>query len=186
MQIVDLKPEHTGYIQQIAEILVEGFREHWPTAWPDLDSAINEVHESFQPERLSRVALDESEKLVLGWIGAIPEYDDLVWELHPLIVRPAYQDQGIGRALVADLEQQLKERGALTLTLGTDDEDYQTSLGGADLYTNLWEQIKNIKNLRHHPYEFYQKLGFTITGVMPDANGIGKPDIFMSKRLIQE
>jgi hypothetical protein len=31
--------------------------------------------------------------------------------------------------------------------------------------------------------EFYQKLGYVIVGVIPDANGFGKPDIFMAKRL---
>jgi aminoglycoside 6'-N-acetyltransferase I len=39
-----------------------------------------------------------------------------------------------------------------------------------------------MKNLRGHPYGFYQKLGFSIVGVMPDANGFGKPDIYMAKR----
>jgi aminoglycoside 6'-N-acetyltransferase I len=58
-----------------------------------------------------------------------------------------------------------------------------TSLGGADLYRDLWQQIANIVNLKGHPYEFYMKLGYVITGVMPDANGHGKPDIYMGKRL---
>jgi aminoglycoside 6'-N-acetyltransferase I len=40
--------------------------------------------------------------------------------------------------------------------------------------------------LRRHPYEFYQKLGFIIAGVMPDANGRGKPDIFLSKRVAHD
>lgn len=43
--------------------------------------------------------------------------------------------------------------------------------------------FSHIRNLRDHPYEFYPKMGFAIVGVMPDANGIGKPDIFMAKRL---
>jgi aminoglycoside 6'-N-acetyltransferase I len=34
-----------------------------------------------------------------------------------------------------------------------------------------------------HPYEFYQKLGYVIVGVIPDANGPGKPDILMAKSL---
>lgn len=34
-----------------------------------------------------------------------------------------------------------------------------------------------------HPYEFYQKLGYSIVGVLPDANGFEKPDIFMAKRV---
>jgi len=32
-------------------------------------------------------------------------------------------------------------------------------------------------------YEFYQKLGFVIVGVMPDANSFGKPDIYLAKRV---
>ena len=34
-----------------------------------------------------------------------------------------------------------------------------------------------------HPFAFYRKLGFVLAGVLPDANGRGKPDIFMAKRL---
>jgi hypothetical protein len=40
-----------------------------------------------------------------------------------------------------------------------------------------------IQNLGHHPFEFYRKVGFTIVGLLPDANGFGKPDIFMAKRI---
>ena len=182
MQIIDLRPDNEQAVQQVAALLVEGFREHWPDAWPDMQSALDEVRESFGEDRISRVALDE-DGAVLGWIGGIPEYDGNVWELHPLVVSPARQQQGIGRALVADLEDQVRARGAYTLRLGTDDEDNQTTLSGVDLYPNPWEHIANIKNLRHHPYEFYQKLGFVIIGVMPDANGPGKPDIYMAKRI---
>jgi aminoglycoside 6'-N-acetyltransferase I len=84
---------------------------------------------------------------------------------------------------VADLEHQVSQRGALTLWVGTDDETGMTSLAGVDLYPNVWEHLAQIKNLRNHPYEFYQKLGFVIAGVIPDANGLGKPDILMAKRV---
>jgi hypothetical protein len=30
-------------------------------------------------------------------------------------------------------------------------------------------------------HQFYQRLGYTIVGVIPDANGPGKPDIVMTK-----
>ena len=52
-----------------------------------------------------------------------------------------------------------------------------------DLYPAPLSHVASIKNLRDHPYEFYQKVGFVIVGVMPDANGWGKPDIFMAKRV---
>jgi aminoglycoside 6'-N-acetyltransferase I len=119
---------------------------------------------------------------VLGWIGGQHSYA-LVWELHPLVVRVDQQGKGIGRALVADLEALVRERGGLTLTLGTDDDDDMTTLSGVDLYQDTWQHIASIRNLRGHPYGFYQKLGYTITGVVPDANGIGKRDILMAKQV---
>jgi hypothetical protein len=36
---------------------------------------------------------------------------------------------------------------------------------------------------RIRPYEFYQKMGFSLVGVMSDANGPGEPDIYMAKRV---
>jgi aminoglycoside 6'-N-acetyltransferase I len=168
-------------ICEIAAMLIEGFREHWPDAWATQDDAIEEVRESLEEDRISRVALDD-DGAVLGWIGGQHFYSE-VWELHPLVVRVAAQGRGIGRALVTDLEEQVRQRGGLTLTLGTDDQDDMTTLSGVDLYQDTWQHIANIRNLRGHPYEFYQKLGYTITGVVPDANGVGKPDILMSKRV---
>ena len=58
-----------------------------------------------------------------------------------------------------------------------------TSIGNVDLYPNVFEHLKNITNLKGHSFEFYQKLGYVIIGVIPDANGPGKPDILMAKRL---
>ena len=182
VQITDLRPGDEPKIQQVARLLVEGFKEHWPDAWPDLNSALQEVQESLVADRISRIAVGHSNQ-VLGWIGGIKHYDGNVWELHPLVVGTEFRRQGIGRSLVADLAAEAKNRGGIVLWVGTDDEDNQTTLSGINLYPNVWEHIAKIRNLRGHPYEFYQKMGFAIVGVMPDANGIGKPDIFMAKRL---
>jgi len=183
MQIIDLQPDDEAAIQQIARILVEAFKTHWPSAWPTLEAALAEVKESLGVDRISRAAI-AGDGTVLGWIGGIRMYDGHVWELHPLVVKPDCQGQGLGRALVVDLEGQVRARGGLTLWLGTDDEDNMTSLSGVDLYPNVLEHLTNIKNLRGHPYEFYQKLGFVIVGVAPDANGPGKPDIYMAKPIV--
>lgn len=180
MQITDV-PDDVNIQRQMAEALVLGFQVHW-NAWETTDEALAEI-QTILEKGLARVALDDEGKTVLGWIGGLPDYDGNVWELHPLVVHPLHQKRGIGRALVADFEQQVKQRGALAVRLGSDDEDNMTSLSGVDLYNNLWEKIANIQNLKRHPYEFYQKLGYSIIGVMPDANGRGKPDIIMGKRI---
>jgi aminoglycoside 6'-N-acetyltransferase I len=119
----------------------------------------------------------------VGWIGGISQYGGNVWELHPLVVHPEHRGTGIGRALVADLEQCVGERGGLTLWVGTDDEDQMPTLADVELYPNVIAHLANVRNLREHPYEFYRKLGFVMVGIMPDANGRGKPDIYMAKRV---
>jgi aminoglycoside 6'-N-acetyltransferase I len=182
MRIIDLDPNDQWTIDAAAGLLVEGFKEHWPRAWPDLAAALEEVREALEPGRIARVAVDDNGE-VSGWIGGIPQYNGNVWELHPLVVQPGLHRRGIGRALVRDLEQQVHVRGGLTITLGTDDEDDMTTLAGVDLYPDVWAHMAEILNLRGHPYEFYQKCGFVIVGVVPDANGLGKPDILMAKRV---
>ena len=182
MDILTLDPTDEHLIHQAAQLLVDAFREHWPEAWPTLDNAKKEVHEMLEAERICRIAVNEQGSL-LGIIGGIPQYDGNVWELHPLAVQRNMQGQGIGRALIEDFEEQVRQCNGLTITLGSDDEDNMTSLSNVDLYENTWEKIQNIRNLKGHPFEFYQKMGYVITGVVPDANGRGKPDIIMSKRV---
>jgi len=182
MNIVSLTADDETLIQQAAQILVEAFKVHAPAAWPTMKEGLEEVHGMLAPERILRAALD-ADGNVMGWIGGIEQYDGHVWELHPLVVKPGLQARGIGRALVSDFEELVRRRGGLTIILGADDEDDRTSLSNTDLYVNTWVKIANIRNLNGHPFGFYQKMGYVITGVVPDANGIGRPDILMSKRV---
>jgi aminoglycoside 6'-N-acetyltransferase I len=179
--MVDLRPDDQERIAEVAILLMDAFSVN-PDYCPDLEATLEEIGELFEPDCIARAAVDQH-GTVLGLIGGRPHYEGHVWEVHPLAVRPEHQLRGIGRALIADLEQCVRERGALTLWLGTDDEVDQTTLSGVDVYPNPLEHLARIRNLRGHPYEFYQKVGFVIVGVMPDANGWGKPDIYMAKRV---
>ncbi len=181
MRIIDLRADDESLIAQVAALLRESFA-FIPDWLPAHDDALAEVRESFAPDRISRVAVDESGNAV-GWIGGIPQYDGNVYELHPLAVKPDEQRRGIGTALVRDFEEQARQRGALTVTLGSDDEWGGTTLFGQDIYPDICAHIAAIRNLANHPYEFYQKCGYVIYGLVPDANGFGKPDILMAKRV---
>ena len=128
MQIVDLTPDQDDRIRQCANLMVEGFGDHWPNYVPDLATATKEVHDTFGDEWISRVAVDG--EAVLGFIGGNRQYNGYVWELHPLVVHAEHRGRGIGRALVADLEELVRARGATTLWLGSDDEALMTSAGG--------------------------------------------------------
>ncbi len=182
MRIVDLRPRDGKLVRQVAQLLVDGFREQEPNAFLDVKAALAEVRESFGPERLSRVAVERPGAAV-GWIGGIRVYRGRTWELHPLVIRPDRQRQGIGRALVRDVERRVVRRGATTIFLGTDDVDGRTRVAGIELYPDVLGHARRIRNLRGHPYEFSRKLGYAVVGVLPDANGPGRPDIFMAKRV---
>jgi aminoglycoside 6'-N-acetyltransferase I len=182
MLIIDLNVTDLHRIEQLATLLMDGFSDTGSDAWQTRDEALLSVRESLQLERISRVALDDSARAI-GWIGGRSTYRGRVWELHPLVVRRDSRGQGIGRGLVNDFEAQVKVRGGSTIYLGTDDENGRTSLGGIDLYPDPLAAAAQIRNLGRHPFEFYRKVGFSIVGVLPDANGFGKPDIFMAKRV---
>jgi aminoglycoside 6'-N-acetyltransferase I len=182
MEIVDLTADNTHAVEHIAALLQEEFSDTGSNAWRTIEAAIAEVTESLEPGRISRYALAESGE-VLGWIAGIPQYDGNVWELHPLVVRRAWRRQGVGRQLVLDFEKQVAARGGSTVLLGTDDENGRTTLGDMDLYPDVLEKLQAIRNRGAHPFEFYLRVGYQVVGVIPDANGFGKPDILMAKRV---
>ena len=178
--IEDLTATDEAHVEAAARLLYTAFAPLG--AWTTIAEAQREVIESFSADRISRIAVDE-DGAALGWIGAISEYDGLVWQLHPIVVDEALRRRGVGRALVLDLETIVTARGGLTLWAGSDDLAGETSLGGIDLYSALPAAFNEVRSWGGHPLPFYRRLGFHVIGVMPDANGPGRPDIFLGKRL---
>jgi aminoglycoside 6'-N-acetyltransferase I len=180
MGIVDLSLQAEDLKQQAGTLLSEAFPHD--QGWPDPRSGRDEIDWITGQGGFVRASVDGDR--LLGWVGGLPEYRGLVWELHPIVVQVTHRRQGIGRALVQAFELVARGRGGLTATLGTDDHFGDTSLGGVDLYSDVPGQIAALRDLgKEHPFLFYRKLGYVVTGVMPDANGRGRPDIYLSKAL---
>ncbi len=177
MRYISLHTHHYAYIRQAAHILSQAF-----PCYSDMHEAIEEVEELLDEDRLCILAIDDEDH-VAGFIGGMATYGGRVYELHPLVVQEDYQGIGIGRTLVDLFELAVSKKGATTVYLGTDDEEEKTSLSGCDIYEDTYNKIENVQNYRQHPFEFYQKCGYKIVGIVPDANGYGKPDIMMAKRL---
>ena len=175
MRIAELKRESESHVAQAAALLAQAFPHSYA------DCAREEVEACLEEGKIALVALDGD--AVIGFVGAMPQYGLTGWELHPLVVEEARRARGVGRALCAGLERRLRQKGCLTVYLGTDDEFGKTSLADADLFEDTFGKIEHIRNGRGHPYGFYQKIGYKIVGVIPDANGLGKPDIIMAKSL---
>jgi aminoglycoside 6'-N-acetyltransferase I len=67
--------------------------------------------------------------------------------------------------------------------LGADDIGQHTTIGGVNLYPEPLRHLQDVRNIKQHPIDFYKKMGFAVTGVIPDANGLGNPDILFAKRV---
>jgi aminoglycoside 6'-N-acetyltransferase I len=171
---------HHHEVTQVAQLLVDGFAGI-SSAWPNLDVAREEVLEYSSDSHISLVAV--CDERVCGWASATPQYQQFGWELHPLVVAPQKQRQGVGSALVVALCNALAERGATTLFAWSDDEGAHTSLGNVNLLPNPLEHLQHFSSSDHHAGGFYLKMNFHLCGVLPNANGIGKPDILFVRAI---
>jgi len=163
-----------------AALILRDALAHMSSAYATAAEARDEAARFGGGEHIAFAALDGN--AVLGWVGAIKVYDH-AWELHPLVVAPKRQRSGIGTALCAHLERHAAAQGVLTLYLGTDDDYGGTTLSGTDLFEDTFAKIAAAAPVKGHAFTFYEKLGWKIVGVIPDANGRGKPDIMMAKRI---
>jgi aminoglycoside 6'-N-acetyltransferase I len=132
MEIVNMQTLTQTQRTQAAQMLTDEL----PLGWPMLSDAEAEVNKRWcgEPNALFLAAVDDG--VVVGWCGILPHYDGNVFELHPLVVRRDKQRKGIGAALVNEIEAAARERGGLTIWVGTDDEkpDGETSFA-----KEVWE-----------------------------------------------
>lgn len=179
MRTVPMRQATPLQLERAAEILVEAMKL-FPSAWKDMDSARAEVAEFNGDSRLALLAIENGQ--VVGWIGAI-RHSVHLWELHPLAVHPDEQGAGVGAFLVRALEEEARAAGVSTIWLGTDDDFGGTNLFGENLYPDVLERLRELAPLKSHPCWFYQRMGYAVVGVLPDAAGPGKHDILMAKRI---
>jgi ribosomal protein S18 acetylase RimI-like enzyme len=109
----------------------------------------------------ARVALADDSERVLGYacFGATPMTEG-TFDLYWLVVAQDARGQGIGGALAADMERELKERGARLVRVETSSLEGQ---GGAR--------------------RFYEKAGYRISGAIPDFYRAGDDLLVFTKVL---
>lgn len=143
MNILPFDKSNKKFIKEAAELLIACF----PQAY--LDCADEEMEDILDDERVAFMAVEDNR--LIGFVGAVPQYDITGWELHPLAVRSEYRGKGIGSQLVEALEKEVAARGGVTIYLGTDDEFGQTTLSGTDLYEGYLRKNKKYPKFTQTP-----------------------------------
>lgn len=165
----------------VAQVLIDAFAG-LSASWRTVEDAREEVQDALESDDEGGAWVALSEGHVAGWVGCWSRYGQ-VWELHPLAIAPPAQGRGLGRALVAKAEQVARDGGGATLVVGADDETGTTSLFGIELYPDPVGALRLLEASERHPLGFYQACGFVVCGVTPDANGPGRPDLHLCKRI---
>jgi len=179
---ITIDSTNLALINELAQLTYLAFKVHAPNWLPSETDAKRQVLRATEPDRINRVLLSPN-ATPIGWIGVIPINHGRIWEIHPLAISPAQQGHGYGRMLVQEIERLAAERGVLGLMAGTSDETGATPLYGIDLYQNPFEGLNKLNSIENHPVVFWQKIGFTIVGVVPDAEGRGRPALSLAKRI---
>jgi aminoglycoside 6'-N-acetyltransferase I len=166
--------------KQAAEILYATFTEINGNLWlKNEKDALDEVGECIKGANIC-IGIKLENKLI-GWAGLRPMYEK-TWELHPMVIKKEFQGKKYGKILLNEIEIMAYKNGIIGIVAGSDDETNSTSLSEKEINCeNIFEEIKNIKNYKNHPFEFYKKCGYIIIGIIPNANGQNKPDIWLWK-----
>ena len=179
MKIEDLSLDDDHAIEQVVGLLVD-YAPNRAAAWVDSDSALDTLEEVTDEDSIARIALDDAGNVV-GFAAATPQYSH-AWELHPIVVARDEQGRGVGRALLADIEELVAAEGGLTVYLGADDLDNSTSAAADDLFPDVLDKAQDLEvRRRRHPIGFFLHMGYEIVGIIPDANGPGRPDIWLAR-----
>ena len=179
---ITIDPTDPALVDELAQLTYVAFKVHAPNWLRNETDAKRQVLKATETDRINRVLLSPK-ATPIGWIGVIPINHGRIWEIHPLAVSPAEQGKGYGRTLVLEIERLAEEQGVLGLLAGTSDKTGATPLYGIDLYQNPFKVLKKLNGAENHPVTFWKRAGFTVVGVVPDAEGRGKPAISLAKRI---
>ncbi len=166
--------EDSSHVDAAAHILVAAFKDRSP-AWPTFAAGHATVSEFVDSPHISYGAFLDNE--LIGWVGATPSYNGQSWEIQLLGVSPQWQRRGIATSLLKLLSEAVQRNGGHTLFVWCDDESESTTIGGKDIFTTPLEAIQAHVSGPRHAGGFYEQFGFVRCGILPNANGLGKPDI---------
>jgi aminoglycoside 6'-N-acetyltransferase I len=178
MEFHDLRDLSKKQLYQCALLL----NKELPIGWNKVEDAQNEISEQLEADGYFYALIDSGQ--LIGWGGILPCYSGNVYEIHPMVIDSKYQNKGFGGLLIKHLEDKARFLGGLTIYAASDDEsdDRRSSLRDADGYDDIYDKMKHF-DPKNHPARFYMKHGYQLIGIMPDANGRGKHDLILSKKL---
>lgn len=122
-------------IETVLPLYISYYNEQEEGCWTK-DTAGKRIHQVLSMEDSFSLILEEN-NAVLGFaMGYFKQYDDIVgYTLEEIIIENEHQNKGIGSIFLHELEQQVKEKGAVCVELqAVNDEHHERYYKKADYH----------------------------------------------------
>jgi aminoglycoside 6'-N-acetyltransferase I len=183
VDVAEFDPADEMRLNEAASVLYRA-ASRFTSAFPAPEAALGELIElTRHPGSLMFVALNLGGE-VCGLAAASPRAASSVLVIRALTVDPPFQRRGVGRALLRRLETAALRSGFTTMTIALEDEAGLTSLAGRSLFPDPLAPMTRFIPPAAHPSAFLKRLGFALSGVIPEAAGPGRPELWFAKPLI--
>lgn len=153
------------------------------SALPTPEAALGELLDvSRTTDAITFVALNLAGE-VCGLASASPYRSSAMLRMQLLVVDPPFQRRGVGRTLLRTVEEAGRELGMSTLMIALDDEAGLTPLAGRSLFPDPLAPMTKFVPPAAHPSTFLKRMGYALTGVLPEAAGPGRPELWFARSL---
>lgn len=178
--LVPLAELSSAELEALAQLTLPAAQGHVADWLANIEAARAEIADAIGDDKIALVLRDGDRPV--AWIAAGHDWG-AIWEIHPVIVAVDAQGRGHGQRLVREVERLAADAGARTMALSTSDTVGATSLAGADLYADVAGHLARFTVHRPHAAAFWLRMGYTLVGVTPDAEGPGQPSLSFACRL---
>lgn len=110
---INLSSSSRKYKKQAVDILFEASKSITLKSWTTIGSARKEIKECCNKNYITCGLVENGE--LIGWAGLRLMYDNVTWELHPIMVKPPHQRNGAGSKLLAEIERIAKMMMTLSI-----------------------------------------------------------------------
>lgn len=135
----------TADVKAVLPLYISYYNKQEGGCWTE-ESAGKRIHQVLSMEDSFSLILEEDDSALGFAMGYFKQYDDIVgYTLEEIVIAYEYQNQGIGSALLRELEQRVKEKGASCVELqAVNDERHEKYYGKAG-YNNAKNFVMKVK-----------------------------------------
>ncbi len=132
-------------IQAVLPIYISYYNEHEGGCWTE-ETAGNRIRQVLSIENSFSLILEENDSVLGFAMGYFKQYDDIIgYTLEEIIIAYECQNKGIGSAFLCELEQMVREKGAVCVELQAVNDEHHERYYGKAGYHNAKNFVMKVK-----------------------------------------